>query len=261
MAYSPYVRPEIYEVAFSFRDCVQAVDFLQEAARKAGLRKVNSMVELGCGPGQYCREFARRQVKSYGIDLSPEMVAYTRHKCTEEKLDCTILQADFREFKLPHPVDLAACMMATFGYLLSNDDVLAHFNSVADNLVDRGIYIAELVHPRNVFDSSPDPKNFIWDIEKDGIKVHTEWGIDSTFDPITEVSSETVKMTFERDGRTETIASPDHIRHIGYGLIRALIQLSNRFEIAATYGDIDVNQPFDNSKKAWRMILVLRKIS
>ncbi|MDH4157090.1 MAG: class I SAM-dependent methyltransferase [candidate division Zixibacteria bacterium] len=261
MAYSPYVLPEIYEVAFSFRDYGLAVDFLQEAARKAGLRHVRSMVELGCGPGQYCREFARRRVKSYGVDLSPEMVAYTRRKCAEEKLDCTTLEEDFRQFKLPHPVDLAVCMMATFGYLLSNDDILAHFDSVADNLVDQGIYIAELPHPRDVFDSSPDERNFIWDIEKDGLKVHTEWGIDRTFDPITEVDSETVKMTYEKDGRTETVAGPDHIRNVGYGLIRALIRLSNRFEIAAAYGDINVNQPFDNSKKAWRMILVLRKIT
>ena len=123
------------------------------------------------------------------------------------------------------------------------------------------IYIAELPHPRDVFDSSPDEKNFIWDIEKDGIKVHTEWGIDRTFDPITEVDSETVRMTYEAEGRTETIAGPDHIRNIGYGLIRALILLSGRFEIAATYGDIDVSQTFDNSKKAWRMVLVLRKTS
>jgi len=88
------------------------------------------MVEFGCGPGQYCREFARNGVKAYGVDISPEMIAYIRSKCLEEKLDCTVIEADFRNFNLKQPVDLAVCMMATFGYLLTNEDIINHFHAV-----------------------------------------------------------------------------------------------------------------------------------
>ncbi len=76
MTNSPYQYPELYELAFSWRDYSNAVDFISEAAALAGLTEIRSMVELGCGPGQYCREFARRGVTAYGVDSSPEMALW-----------------------------------------------------------------------------------------------------------------------------------------------------------------------------------------
>jgi SAM-dependent methyltransferase len=260
MSYSPYVHPEVYEVAFSFRDYSSAVDFIVEAAGKAGLAQIGTVVDLGCGPGQYCREFARRGVKSFGVDLSPEMVAYAQQKCSVQRLDCRILQADFRDFQLPQKADLAVCMMATFGCLLSNSDVTDHLGAVADNLTDGGIYVIEFPHPRDLYDPERNKKD-VWDIEKGGMKVHTDWGSDGVFDPLTEIDSATVKMSYEKDGRTFSFCSPDHARRLGFGQFRTLVKLSGRFEIVATYGDLDVYRPLDNSRKSWRMIPVLRRIA
>lgn len=260
-SYSPYILPEIYEIAFSFRDYPQSIDFITLAAQKAGLSKIKSMVELGCGPGQYCREFARRSIKAYGVDISPEMVAYTKSKCQEEKLDCTVIEADFCHFTLKQPVDLAVCMMATFGYLLSNDEIINHFHTVADNLTENGIYLIELPHPRDIYNPHRDIKNYVWDMEKDGIKVHTDWGSDGVFDPITEIDSATVKISYERKGDKGSIESPDYMRRLGANVFHSLVKLSDRFEIFSTYGNLNINQPFDNSKNSWRMIPVLRKSS
>jgi len=260
MSYSPYVNPEAYEVAFSFRDYVQAVDFIIEACRAAGRKQVESIVELGCGPGQYCREFARRGVKSCGVDLSPEMVAYTSAKCAEEKLDCPIIEADFRHFTLDQPVDLALTMMATFGYLLSNDDIVEHFNTVANNLTDDGLYMIELPHPRDVFDSQRGSTTNVWEIEKDGMKVHTDWALDAVLDPLTGIDSGTVRIQWAKGDDSGLIESSDHMRRLSFGLMRSLIKLSGRFTIVGKYGDLNINQPFDNNKKSWRMILLLRRI-
>ena len=75
---TPYSLPEIYEIAFSFRDYPKTVDSIIAICAKAGLTRIESAIELGCGPGQYCREFARRKIQSYGIDLSSEMVSYVK---------------------------------------------------------------------------------------------------------------------------------------------------------------------------------------
>ena len=257
--YSPYILPELYEIAFSFRDYPQAIEFITLAAQKAGLAKIKSMVELGCGPGQYCCEFARNGVKAYGVDLSPEMVAYTKSKCQKEKLECTIIEADFRNFHLEQPVDLAVCMMATFGYLLSNKDIIKHFFAVANNLTENGIYLIELPHPRDVYDPHRSIKNYVWDMEKDGIKVHTDWGSDGEFDQITEIDSATVKISYDIEGEKGSIESPDYMRRLGVNTFISLLVLTDLFEISSTYGDLNINQPFDNSKNSWRMIPVLRK--
>jgi len=259
MTDSPYCVAEVYDIAFTFRDYSKAVDFLIEASLQAGLTKVSSMVELGCGPGQYCREFSRRGITSYGIDRSPEMVLYAWKLCEQEKLTCQIIEADCLSFNLPQPVDLAVCMMATFNLLLTNDDTIAHLRNVADNLIEGGLYIIELNHPRDIFQARSST-NYEWEIERDGIKVKTNWGSDATIDPLTEIETGTIIYTVEKDGAFEQFVSRERWRDVSFGLISALIELSGRFKIIATYGDLDLAVPFDNDKKAWRMVLVLRKI-
>jgi len=255
---SPYEHSELYELAFSWRDYSKAVDFISEAAALAGLAEITSMVELGCGPGQYCREFARRGVTAYGVDSSPEMALYAQRYYDDEKLPGHILETDMRSFRLEQKVDLALCMMATFSHLLTNRDIVDHFAAVADSLKDDGLYLLELPHPRDAFDTDKSTRD-VWDIEKDGAKLSIDWCSDATFDPIAEIDNGTVRFKLEKDGRVESFESPSESRRLGFGNLRALIDLSGRFHIAAMYGDLDVNIPFDNAKKAWRQVLVLRK--
>ncbi|MEA3297282.1 MAG: class I SAM-dependent methyltransferase [candidate division Zixibacteria bacterium] len=258
MLNNPYQLPELYELAFSWRDYTKAVDFITEAAKRAGLPAIGSMVELGCGPGQYCREFARRGITSYGVDLSPEMALYAQKLYDDENLPGYVLESDFRNFKLEKPVDLAICMMATFNLLLTNNDVVDHFNSVADNLTEGGIYLIELPHPRDTFrmGSCSEDK---WEMEKDDLKLSIDWSSNSVFDPAMEVDHTTVRLTTEKNGITQIFESPEDAHRLGLGHLKALIELSGRFRIVEIYGDLDINQTFDKTKKSWRLIPVLQK--
>lgn len=258
MTESPYSLPEIYEIAFSFRDYPKSVDFITQAAAAAGLENIGSMIELGCGPGQYCLEFARRGTRAIGLDSSPEMTAWVKKKAETEKLPCHAIEDDFTSFTLAEPVDLAVCMMATFSHILTNKDAVANFNAVADNLTEDGIYLIELSHPRDFLtnDQSAGTK---WEMERDGIKVDTDWAGQGETDPLTEVDDIKVTYTVTQNNKTEIFSSPSTHRNYTAGLMRALIDLSGRFKIATMYGDLDVDRPFDMHKKSWRMILVLRK--
>ncbi len=257
---SIYTLPEIYDIAFSFRDYTKAVDFLIEAAALAGLSDISSMAELGCGPAQYCREFSRRGITAFGVDYTDEMVTYAQKLTSDERRTCEIIKADIRSFRLPQRVELAVCMMATFHCLLSNKDIVSHLNSVADNLKENGLYIIEMNHPRQIFNQSPSAQN-TWEVEQEGIKVRTDWASDATVDPLTEIGEGTVTFTVEKDNKTEEFTCTEQWHEISLGLMRALLELSGRFHIAAMYGDLDTAVPFDNDKKAWRMILVLRKFA
>ena len=260
MASDPYRRPDLYELAFSWRDYAKAVDFIIEAAQLAGVTKIASMVELGCGPAQYAREFARRGIVSYGVDLSPEMVALAQHYWAEEGLPGRIIEADMRRFRLEQPASLACCMMATFALLLTNGDVLDHFDSVADNLTTDGIYVIELPHPAEVFDRGSRTSN-VWEMKTEESVLHIDWASDAVFDPITEVSTGTVRFKLDSVSGSELFEARELSRGYSLGLLRALLDLGGRLQIASIYGDLNVSVPFDNDKKAWRMVLVLRKVS
>ena len=258
MTDSPYSLPEIYEIAFNFRDYSKAVDFLVEASQMAGSANISSMLEIGCGPGQYCREFAKRGTKSTGLDISTEMVNYLEDIAKNEKLPLATIEGDMRSFILDAPVDLAVCMIDTPSILLTNKDMVDHLNAVAASLTSDGVYIMEFAHPRGFY-TTDSPAGNNWTMEQNGIKVHTDWASDSITDPLTETESGVVTYTVEQDGKTEIYKSDTSWRMYSVGLMRALIELSGRFKIAMMYGDIDINVPFDNDKKAWRMVLVLRK--
>ncbi|HSG71141.1 MAG TPA: class I SAM-dependent methyltransferase, partial [Planctomycetaceae bacterium] len=205
----------------------------------------------------YVREFAKRGVSAFGVDLSPEMAKYARKRTEENGVECSIIEGDFRGFELGQKVDLAILMMATFGYLLSNRDVLTHFNTVADNLSDNGLYLIELAHPREVFNDRCTKNQ--WEIEKGDQKIEIDWASDAVFDPLTEIDKGTVRFKWMRGGEPLEFSAVEETRRYSLGLIRSLVEQSGRFKIATMYGDLDLNRTLDNDKESWRMILVLRK--
>ena len=81
-----YTIPEIYDIAFDFRDIPAEVDFLLEKTQKYLGRNVTSALELACGPAYHTREIARRNLIADGIDLEPRMVEYTRSLIVKEML-------------------------------------------------------------------------------------------------------------------------------------------------------------------------------
>lgn len=256
MSSSPYQLPDLYERAFAWRDYGESVDFIVRAAALAGLDHIGTMVELGCGPAQYAREFGWRGITAYGVDSCPEMALHAQKYFDDEDLPGYILESDMRDFRLEHPVDLAICMMATFGLLLTNQDILDNFAATARALRDGGIYLLELPHPKDVFASDSSKENK-WEMEDGALKI--DWASDATFDPIAEVATGTVRFTETQESTGHTYEARESWRGLTMGVLRALIELSDCFKIAGMYGDLDMSVPFDNSSKAWRLVLVLRK--
>ena len=66
-----YTLPQIYDIAFDFRDVPGEVDFLLEAYSRHLGRRAKSAIELACGPGYHVREMARRGIVSDGLDREP----------------------------------------------------------------------------------------------------------------------------------------------------------------------------------------------
>lgn len=256
-----YSLPEIYDIAFSFRNVPDEVDFLLEATQKFIGRRITSAIELACGPGYHTREMARRSLISDGLDLSQEMVAYTRTLIDKEMLKAEIFEGDMRYFRTAKKYDLAYMLMASFAQLLTNQDILDNFNCVADLLVDGGVYIIETPHPRDFYgDDEPSVKSS-WSLTRGDITVETNWGGDNQqFNPLSEVDDIVVSYTVTTPDGTTRYDFPDQYRRCSLTTFQALVQLSGRFEMAAMYGGFDLNLPLSNDRACWRFIPVLRKI-
>ena len=163
------------------------------------------------------------------------------------------------DFKLDHKFSLATTLMDSTSYILTNHDMIQHLKSVASALEDQGLYILEMAHPSNIF-STQKTTTTEWDMEKNGCKVSFSWGSPAdVFDPITQITQTSVKLTYDDHGVTGTLSEQAPQRCYSATEIEALVHLSDVFEIAGKFGAMKVNIPFSNEKEAWRMILVLRK--
>ena len=105
---------------------------------------VKSVCELGCGSGTAAIDFARRGLKVYAVDLSPEMCRVTRGKVRETGLPVRVWRADMRTFKLPEPVDLVCSQWGVINHLPNRSQLAQVARAVARALRPGGYFYFDL---------------------------------------------------------------------------------------------------------------------
>jgi SAM-dependent methyltransferase len=255
-----YDEPQLYEAACAYRDVPAEVDALLRWSGKHGGYGAppGSVLELAAGPAGHARDLARRGIQATALDLSAAMCARARDLARRAAVRLTVVEADMRDFSLPGRFDLAITMLNSMCHLLTLDDMLPHLACVARHVVPGGLYITELAHPADYL--SPDRRTSSeWSSDADGGTVSVRWGAKDRIDPVTQITTEHVSVTYHKRGepvRTVTDVVPN--RFWTATELAAAVRLAGRFTVAASYGDFDADLPLD-APDAWRMILVLRR--
>lgn len=257
-----YTLPEIYDIAFDFRDVSAEVDFLLEIASQHLGREVRSVMELACGPAYHTREMARRGLIADGLDLEPKMVRYTRGLVDRELLSSEIFCGDMRSFSSSKRYDLVYILMASFAQLETNQDIIDNFRCAADLLVPGGVYIISTAHPRDFYGDEKKSTQTEWEMTRGAVTVKTCWGgHDQRFDPMTEVDDIVVSFEVTTPEGTTRYEFPDRYRRCSLLTFDALVRLSGKFAIVDWYGDFNREIRLSNDPACWRFIPVLKKIS
>lgn len=255
---SIYSQAELYDIAFSFKEYAAECEFMLTQFKRLSGREASSWLELAAGPARHTLEFSRRGLSAQALDISQEMVNYGLSLAKESQLAIDYAQGDMTNFTLNEKVDLAGLLIDSISYILDADTLQNHFRCVADALNDDGLYAIEMAHPKDVFGVDHTTKTE-WEITRDGIAVHTQWGDDSDiFDPITQITDVTVRVSAQREeDHTEFV---DHAKQRRFTAteFQALIRASDCFELVAQFGAMDPEIALSD-KKAWRMISLLRK--
>ena len=275
-------RPLYFDIAFGGRDLEVECGFLEYLSRNLGRGRLDSYVEICCGTGFHLHWFARRGVATYGVDPSPEMVAFAEEKAREvvaggppgrlaglggpadsgaggaAERRGAILLADPRDFTLPEAVDLAFCPNLAFRYLLRTEDLITHLVTVAKNLGRGGLYVIEAEHPR-VLTAGASEAVQTWEVRRGDIRVRVRVGPGrNALDPITQVRDLSIALDVQEGDKTETIEDTAPVRVFTHQELRVLVKLSGVFDWVATFGDLSITQPFDMSEGARCMVPVLR---
>jgi len=246
-----------YDLLFD-RDVSREVDFITRVYHHYTGGELQSALEIACGPGYHARAFARRGLQAVGLDLSPAMIALARAKDTAEGLAVSWLQADMRHFHLDYPVNVAFCLFDGLDALLSDEDIIQHFRSVADSLTPAGLYLIDLTHPRECSFENYFP--FRYFTEKNGVSVEINWATNNPrYDLATGAAHVELEMRVNDQGDELIIHDAANERLFFPSEIRLLARLSGVLQVMGWYGDFNLSQPLDYSPASVRMIGILQK--
>ena len=254
-----YHQARCYDVAFGFRDVSAECDTLAALAARHSGRPAATVLELAAGPARHAREFARRGAVATALDMSSTMCDYALERAAHDGVHLQAVAADMCAFKLEQRFDLAVLLMDSSSYLLDNEAVLSHLGCVAGHLVDGGLYVLEMSHPREAFGVGIST-NTQWTAEADGLRVEMRWGTEGdAFDPITQVDEVTVTMNWSGPNGSGNLVERARQRRFTANEFDALVRASAHFDIVEWLGSLAPVTPFGNDAAAWRMVPVLRK--
>ncbi len=256
---SLYNYPEYYDVAFKYRDVDLECDFLEKKVSLFSLCDNSSMLDIACGTGSHLEQLGKRGYEVDGFDISPKMVEFSRRKISAAGLQSNIWIDNMVTFTCNQKYGVAINLLTGFNYLLKNEDALAHLDRVADSLESGGVYIVEMNHPRDFITNRPSTAN-TW-VESDGeVEVEVDWDRGRTDVDILTHQTESSPHISVRDGdKTFSIDMHDKYRIYLFQEIKLMLNCNGKFELVDARGSFKLDNPLDNSRDSWRMILVLRR--
>ena len=128
----------VYDEFYAAYDEAQ-IDLLHELAGDG------PALELGIGTGRIALPLRGRGVEVAGIDASPEMIARLRAKPGGDEIE--VIEGSFARFELGRRFRLVFVVFNTLFALMTHEDQVSCFQSVADHLADGGRFLVEAFVP------------------------------------------------------------------------------------------------------------------
>ncbi|MFW5748983.1 MAG: class I SAM-dependent methyltransferase [Chloroflexota bacterium] len=254
-----YSRAVLYDIVFN-RDVSGEIDFIDAVSEKHRGSAPTALLDLACGPGYHARAFARRGGRAVGLDLRPEMLAFAAEQAAAEGAQVEWIAADMRCVRLKEPVDMAINVFDGIDCLLSNDDLIAHMQAIANCLTPRGLYLIDVTHPRLTNFNSYE--QFHYAGQRDSIEVRIDWATNGPrLDPVRGVFDTEIRMHVRDNGTVFEHVDSACERILTANEIDLLARVSGQLRVVDWYGAYDINRPLDNTPQSPRMIAILQKIN
>lgn len=107
-------------------------------------KKEGRLLDLACGPGRHSVEFARRGLKTTGVDISPYLLERARQYAGEEGLTVEWVQEDMRDFRREESFDLIVNLFTSFGYFSDPGEDRQVLENIFSSLKPGGCAILDL---------------------------------------------------------------------------------------------------------------------
>ena len=151
-----------YDFIYQDKDYNKEFNFIEEIFKT--IKKPKSILEIGCGTGNYTKILVEREYKVTAMDISGEMLEIAREKCSTN-----FLEGDIRTIKIDDKFDCCLAMFAVMGYITKNRDIVKALINIRKHLKPNGIFIFDVWNGLSVMRILPEQR--IKKAENDEVKI------------------------------------------------------------------------------------------
>lgn len=142
-----------YDAFYQGKDYAAEAAFVLSRLAAFGC-KPGSLLDLGCGTGRHCREFAAAGAEVVGVDISERMIAEAEARRAGEPM-IRFQLGDVRVVRLKRCFDAAVSLFHVMSYQTSNQDLAQAFACVAAHLEPGGLFLFDFWHGAGVLSDPP----------------------------------------------------------------------------------------------------------
>ncbi|MFH1502721.1 MAG: class I SAM-dependent methyltransferase [Candidatus Eisenbacteria bacterium] len=237
-----YLYPQCYDIAFTW-DLDPEIEFFGRVFAEHVPFPVRRVLEPCCGTGRFLLALPRHGYSVTGYDICPEMLEYARRRVAGhgDPVKARAVPGDMVTARYEREYDAALNSINSIGYLLEDDDIVAHLANTGASLKNGGVYI---VHIACAWEGEPELEHNTWTMERDGVTVKTSWRIERD-DREARLSHQICTMEVDDHGDKSVHVFREAMRLWFHDDVRALVESSGTLRYEALYSERFERLPID----------------
>ncbi len=151
-----------YDLLYSDKNYQEEADFIEKCFQSYA--NVKSILEIGCGTGNYTKMFLDKGYSVTGIDISQQMIDIAQKKCK-----FTLLKADVKDTLLVDTFDCCLSLFAVMGYITDNAGLTKALRNIRSHLTSNGVFVFDVWNGLAVIRNLPE--NRLKELENKDYKI------------------------------------------------------------------------------------------
>jgi len=242
-----------YDLLYDEKDYGGECDLLERIFREYAEKPITSILDLGCGTGNYALCLAQRGYEVCGVDLSESMLEVARKKIQNSSTSINFFHSDIASIHLDRHFDAAIMMFDVLGYLHTNEQITKTLKNISTHLNAGSLLIFDVWYGPAVLSQKPQEKCRVIHSGKDTVIRVTRPELD-TFHQYCDVRFSLYRVC---DGEPVVETNEVHRMRFFFALELSLALEFTGFEVVRIGQFPDFER--DPTETSWNIVVVARK--
>lgn len=132
---------EDYDIFYQHKAYQKECLYLKSIFNRYALKHPQTILDLGCGTGNYLIPLTQMKYKLTGVDASAQMLAIAKTKLKKNKLKAELRHGWLQHFQIKKNFDAVICMFSVIDYVTKKSDILKTFRNIYHHMRPGAIFV------------------------------------------------------------------------------------------------------------------------